>query len=139
MPAKKKVFCVEISDILDPDQEDSVIEIVKGYLKKDNETLKDYFEQTDTIEVRRLSEEEVKKLSERLKSVNDISVKVYDLDEKKVEKESNVVRCPKCGFTLEFADWRCPECFYEFPDFELSGDEGEDEDEGDDEDEGNEE
>jgi hypothetical protein len=37
------------------------------------------------------------------------------------------VRCPKCGFTLEFADWRCPECFYEFPDFDFVGDEGEDE------------
>ena len=45
-------------------------------------------------------------MSDSLKSVNDISVKVYSLDEKKVEKDSNVVRCPKCGFTLEFADWR---------------------------------
>ena len=129
MPAKKNVLCVEISDILDQEQEDSVIEIVKGYLKKDEEELKDYFEQTDTIEVKRLSEEEVKKISDRLKTVKDISVKVYSLDEKKAEKESNVVRCPKCGFTLEFPDWRCPECFYEFPDFDFTGDEGTDESE----------
>ena len=129
MPAKKNVFCVEISDILDPEQEDNVIGIVKSYLNKDEETLKGYFEQTDTIEVKRLSEEEVNKLQGRLKSIKDISVKVYSLDEKKAEKESTVVRCPKCGFRLEFADWRCPECFYEFPDFEFSGDEDEGEEE----------
>ena len=125
MPAKKNVICVEISDILNPEQEDSVIEIVKGYLKKDEEELKDYFEQTDTIEVRRLSEEEAKKISASLKSIKDISVKVYNIDEKKVDKESTAVKCPKCGFVLEFADWRCPECFHEFPDFELSGDDSE--------------
>ena len=62
MPAKKNVFCVEISDILDPEQEDNVIGIVKSYLNKDEETLKGYFEQTDTIEVKRLSEEEVKRV-----------------------------------------------------------------------------
>ncbi|HEB33379.1 MAG TPA: hypothetical protein ENI15_21275 [Spirochaetes bacterium] len=127
MPVKKKVFCVEISDILDPDQEDSVIEIVKGYLKKDEEELKDYFDQTDTIEVKRLSEDEVKKISSSLESIKDISVKVFNIDEKKVEKESTVVKCPKCGFILEFADWRCPECFHEFPDFELSGEDDEEE------------
>ena len=127
MPAKKKVLCVEISDILDSDQEDSVIEIVKGYLKKDEEELKDYFEQTDTIEVKRLSEDEVKKISSSLESIKNITVKVSNIDEKKVEKESTVIKCPKCGFILEFADWRCPECFYEFPDFDLSGDDDEEE------------
>lgn len=138
MPAKKNIYYVEISDILEPEQEDSVIEIVKDLLNKNAETLREYFEKTDTIEVKRLTEAEAKNLSERLKDIKDINIRVYSINNKIEEKESTVVKCPKCGFILDYPDWRCPECFYEFPDYELAGD---DEEKGDDEentgDEGN--
>jgi lipopolysaccharide biosynthesis regulator YciM len=38
------------------------------------------------------------------------------------EKEADKVRCPSCGFVLEFLDWRCPECYHEFSEYEFFGD-----------------
>ncbi len=125
MPAKKNIYYVEVSDILEPEQEESVIEIVKGHLNKDTETLKEYFEKTDTIEIKRLTEAEAKNLSERLKDIEDISIRVYDWNEKIEEKKSSVVKCPKCGFILEYPEWRCPECYYEFPEYDFAADDEE--------------
>ena len=129
MPVKKNIYYVEVSDILEPEQEESVIEIVKGHLNKDTETLKEYFEKTDTIEIKRLTEAEAQNLSERLKDVEDINVRVYDKNEKIEEKESTVVKCPKCGFILEYPEWRCPECFYEFPEYDFDDNEEDTDDE----------
>ncbi len=127
MPKKQRVFNVEVSDIYEPEQEDFVIEKVKGYIQKDYETLKEYFKSTDTIEVKRLSEEDAKSLSSQLKSI-DVTVNIYNVQEKKVEEEKPLVKCPKCGYKLEYPDWRCPECYYEFPDYDFQGDEEEEED-----------
>ena len=124
MAGKKNVFCVEISDILEPEQEKFVIERIKGYVKQDEKDLREYFEKTDTIEVKRLPEEEAKNLAASLEG-KDLNVKVYNIDEKVVEKEAKQVKCPKCGFILEFADWRCPECFYEFPDYTFENEDEE--------------
>ena len=122
MPAKKNIYYVEVSDILEPEQEDPVIEIVKGHLNKDTETLKEYFEKTDTIEIKRLTKAEAQNLSERLKDIEDINVRIYDRDEKIEEKKSTVVKCPKCGLILEYPEWRCPECYYEFPEYDFADD-----------------
>ena len=126
MPTKKNVFCVEISDILEPDQEDFVIDNIKEYVKKDRESLKEYFEKTDTIEIRRISKEEAEKIADSLQG-KEISIRIYNIGEKKEEKESPRIKCPRCGFKLDYSDWRCPECFYEFPDYEFSDEETEEE------------
>ena len=125
MPVKKNIYYVEVSDILEPEQEDPVIEIVKGHLNKDTETLKEYFEKTDTIEIKRLTKAEAQNLSERLKDIEDINVRIYDRDEKIEEKKSTVVKCSKCGFILEYPEWRCPECYYEFPEYDFAADDDE--------------
>jgi len=62
-----------------------------------------------------------------LKSI-DVTVNIYNVQEKKVEEEKPVVKCPKCGYKLEYSEWRCPECYYEFPDYDFQGDEEEEED-----------
>jgi hypothetical protein len=119
MPAKDDRFSVEISEVYDPDQEDSVIEKIKGYVKKEAGELKGYFSETDTIVVKKLSEGESKKLAGELEGID---VKVHVLSGKKSEKkakETEKIRCPKCKAVLEFLDWRCPECFYEFPEYEY--------------------
>jgi Zn finger protein HypA/HybF involved in hydrogenase expression len=121
MPAKEKDerFSVEISEVYDPDQEDRVIEKIKGYMKEKAEELKEYFTETDTIEVKKLSEANAKKLAAALEGVD---VKVLVLSGKKSEKkakETEKIRCPKCHALLEFLDWRCPECYYEFPEYEY--------------------
>jgi lipopolysaccharide biosynthesis regulator YciM len=122
MPGKKNYFNVEISDIIEPEQENLVIETVKDYVKKDHEALKSYFESTDTIEIKRLSEEEARKLAEQLKG-SDIVVRLVNVHEKHKEREAAEIKCPRCGHVIEFADWRCPECYFEFSDYEFKGDE----------------
>jgi len=119
MPAKDDRFSVEISEVYDTDQEDCVIEKIKGYVKKEAKELKEHFSETDTIVVKKLSEGESKKLAGELEGIN---VKVQVLSGKKRDKkakETEKIRCPKCGAVLEFLDWRCPECFYEFPEYEY--------------------
>ncbi len=122
MPTKKNVYCLEISDIFEAEQEDFVIETIKPYMKEDREALKEYFEKTDTIEVKRLEKEEAEKLKATL-AEEDLTVRIYNVKEKKEEQAAAKIRCPKCGHILEFPDWRCPECYYEFPDYELGEDE----------------
>ena len=122
MPKKKeKLYYVEISDIIEPEQEDRVIEVVSPYLNKSYEELKSYFQTTDTIEVRRLSKEKADSLADEFKGL-DVTVKIESIDEKREKATSGQIRCPRCGHVLEFPDWRCPECYYEFPDYEFMGD-----------------
>ena len=119
MPAKDDTYSVEISEVYDPEQEDTVIEKIKGYSKKDSGALKELFAETDTIEVKKLSKTDAEKLAGELESID---VKVRVTSGKKTGKkaqESEKVRCPKCGAALEFLDWRCPECYYEFPEYEY--------------------
>ena len=118
MPSKKNVFCIEISDILEPEQEENVIDKIKNYVKEDRDALKNYFEKTDTIEIKRISEDEANKLAGSLQGM-DLSIKIYNISEKQEKKETTQIKCPKCGYVLDYADWRCPECFYEFPDYEF--------------------
>ena len=125
MAQKKNNFCVEISDIFEEDQEDFVIEKVVSFVKQNREELKEHFKTTDTIDVRRLTEEDAKKLCTELEG-KELSVKMTDIQQKKQEKEDSQVRCPKCNTALESLDWRCPECYYEFPEYEFVGDDDED-------------
>jgi hypothetical protein len=134
MPAKKNVYCIEVSDIFESEQEDFVIETIKPYIKEDRDALKEYFTKTDTIEVKRLEKEVAEKLKTTL-AEKDLSVRIYNIEDKKEEQAASQIRCPKCGHILEFPDWRCPECYYEFPDYELRGDEEEEEEGGEDEEE----
>ena len=86
MPAKDDRFSVEISEVYDPDQEDVVIEKIKGYVKKETEELKAHFSETDTIVVKKLSEGESKKLAGDLEGFN---VKVLVLSGKKGGKKAD--------------------------------------------------
>lgn len=123
MAQKKKSYSVEISDILEPEQEDFVIDKIGRFVKQNVEELKEYFKATDTIVVKRMSEEDAKNLCEVLKN-RDLSVSMYDVQERQKERESEQIRCPRCGFVLESLEWRCPECYYEFPEYGFE-DEGE--------------
>jgi len=125
MAQKKSSFCVEISDILDEEQEDFVIEKLASFVKQNREELKEHFMTTDTIDVRRLTEEDAKKLCTELEG-KELSVKMYDIQQKSLEKELNQIRCPKCNTVLETLEWRCPECYYEFPEYDFMGDDEED-------------
>jgi tRNA(Ile2) C34 agmatinyltransferase TiaS len=121
MAQKKNSFSVEISDIYEEEQEDFVIEKVVSFVKQNREELKEHFKTTDTIEVKRIAEEDAQKLCTELEG-KDLSVKMYNVDQKKQEKEANQIRCPKCNTVLESLEWRCPECYYEFPEYEYQGD-----------------
>ena len=122
MEKKKKTLCVEVTDIFEPEQEDFVIEAVGDRVKQSREELKDYFETTDTIVIKRLARDEADAIVGKLEG-KEVSVRIFDMDVERGQKETETVRCPKCGFQLEYPDWRCPECYYEFPDFELRDEE----------------
>ncbi|KPJ86214.1 MAG: hypothetical protein AMS17_13505 [Spirochaetes bacterium DG_61] len=122
MAQKKPSFNVEISDIFDEEQEEFVIQKVAPCVKRSVEELKEYFKKTDTIEVRRISEEEAKGLCKELEG-RDLLVKMYGIKQRQIERESKQIRCPKCGTVLETLEWRCPECYHEFPEYEFVGDE----------------
>jgi hypothetical protein len=124
MAQKKNSFGVEISDIYDEEQEDFVIEKVVSLVKQNREELKEHFKTTDTIDVRRISEENAQKLCRELEG-RDLSLKMYNLELKKQENVTNEIRCPKCNTVLETLEWRCPECYYEFPEYEFQGDDDE--------------
>lgn len=76
MSKKEDIYNLEVSDILESEQEDFVIEKIQGYVNKDYETLKDYFKATDTIEVKKLSESQAKTLSDQLRACG-VATKVY--------------------------------------------------------------
>jgi len=118
MKEKRKSFCVEISDILEPEQEDYIIEKVKRYLNKDYEEIKEYFKTTDTIKIKKLSEEEASNLNNELKEL-DVTTNVFNPQEKNEKKEASKIKCPKCGYVLDYPEWRCPECYYEFRDYKF--------------------
>jgi rubrerythrin len=109
-----------ISDIIEPEQEDKVIEAVGGIVKKERAELKEYFMKTDTIQLEGLSRDEAERLVKKLEETG-VSVEVSSYDEAG-ETESGSVRCPQCGCAVEGGDWRCPECYFEFPDYEFRQD-----------------
>jgi len=115
-------FCVEISDIMEPDQEDMVIEKVKDFIGKDYQELKEYFRESDTIEIKKLNASQARMLEKHFKDTG-LSIRVYDENLLKQHKQAEVIQCPRCGYRLEFSDWRCPECYYEFSDYQFRGDE----------------
>lgn len=121
MAEKKKKFNVEITDIFEPEQEDAVINRIRGYMKENDEELKEYFKSTDTVVVKRLYGDEAQKLTEGLKGI-DVTVSMFDVKEKRKEEEDTRVKCPHCGHMLEFQDWRCSECYYEFPNYTFTND-----------------
>jgi rubrerythrin len=118
MPENKNNYSIEITEIYEPEQEDFVIENVKGILKKNYEELKNYFKETDSIKVKKLTEEQAKALSQKLESV-EVKVEITGEKNKKKVDKPPVIKCPKCGSKLEYLDWRCPECFYEFPEYDF--------------------
>jgi len=122
MAKREKYYSVEITDIFEPEQEETVIAKAGKYVKQTDEELTEFFKTTDTLVVKKLTEEEAKQLIDELDGM-DLSVRMKSTGEKSKQKESSVVKCPKCGFVLEYAEWRCPECYYEFPDYELEADE----------------
>jgi tRNA(Ile2) C34 agmatinyltransferase TiaS len=129
MAENKSYYSIEITDIYEPEQEDFVIEKVKGILRKDYDELKKYFKETDSLRVKKLTEEKAKSLAEELEAI-DVKVEIIgDKKTKKAEKPS-VIKCPKCGSKLEYMDWRCPECFYEFPEYDFKGEDETEEPEG---------
>jgi len=124
MAKKTTSFCIEISDILEPEDEDQIIKIIGPYLKKEYDELKQYFQTTDTIEVRRISNETAHTIERQCEGL-EVSTRIYSIEEKRIEAESKQIRCPRCGAVLEYPDWRCPECYYEFPDYTFVGDDEE--------------
>jgi len=121
MAKKKDLYYVEITDIIEPEQEDKVIEVVSSYVKRDYQELKDYFQQTDTLQVKKLSKEDAEGIVSKLDGI-EVITKIYSHEDKIKEAQSNKIRCPRCGYVLEYPDWRCPECYYEFPDYEYVDD-----------------
>jgi len=121
MAKKKDLYYVEITDIIEPEQEDKVIEVVGSYLNKEYQELKDYFQQTDTIQIKKLEKDEAENIVEKLVGL-DVVTKIYSQKEKLKEAQSGMIKCPRCGYVLEYPDWRCPECYYEFPDYEYVDD-----------------
>jgi tRNA(Ile2) C34 agmatinyltransferase TiaS len=124
MAQKKAMFNVEISDVFEDEQEDLVIEKVVPFLKESADELREHFKTTDTIEVRRISEAEAKTLCSELEG-KDLAVRMYSIGERQKERVAEQIRCPKCKAVLDSLDWRCPECYYEFPEYEFTGDEDE--------------
>ncbi|RKX94694.1 MAG: hypothetical protein DRP84_06400 [Spirochaetes bacterium] len=121
MAKKKDLYYVEITDIIEPEQEDKVIEVVNSYVKKGYQEMKDYFQQTDTLQVKKLSKEDAEGIVSKLEGI-EVITKIYSHEDKIKEAQSNKIRCPRCGYVLEYPDWRCPECYYEFPDYEYVDD-----------------
>jgi rubrerythrin len=126
MTATNDRYSIEISEIYEEEQEDFVIEKVKGLLKKNKEELKTYFNETDTLVIKKLSKSDAEKLAKEFDSI-DVKVEVKSGKAKKKAEKEPEIRCSKCGAKLEFEDWRCPECLYEFPDFDFSDDTSSDE------------
>jgi len=121
MAKKKDLYYVEITDIIEPEQKDKVIEVVNSYVKKGYQEMKDYFQQTDTLQVKKLSKEDAEGIVSKLDGI-EVITKIYSHEDKIKEAQSNKIRCPRCGYVLEYPDWRCPECYYEFPDYEYVDD-----------------
>jgi rubrerythrin len=125
MTATNDRYSIEISEIYEDEQEDFVIEKVKGLLKKNKEELKEHFKETDTIVIKKLSKSDAERLAKEFNEI-DVKVEVKSGKQKKKAQKEPEIRCPKCGAKLEFKDWRCPECLYEFPDYDFSDDESSD-------------
>ncbi len=121
MAKKEKYYSVEITDIFEPEQEETVIAKAGKYVRQTDEELAELFKTTDTLVVKKLTKDEAKQLIDELEGA-DLSMRMYSIGEKSKQKEASVIRCPKCGFVLEYAEWRCPECYYEFPDYDLEAD-----------------
>ena len=112
-------YSVEISEIYEEEQEDSVIDKVQGLVNKNKEQLKEYFKETDTLVVKKLSKSDAEKLVKEFEGI-DVKVELMSGKAKKKVQKEPVIRCPKCGFKLEYMDWRCPECLHELPEYEFT-------------------
>ena len=119
---KENKFCLDVTDVIEPEQEAAVIEAVKGYVKKNRDELHAYFKATDSIEVGGLAEGEALALREKLEHWN-VTLRIRGPGESGEDSEDSSgrerVTCPQCGAVLESLDWRCSECFYEFPEYEY--------------------
>jgi rubrerythrin len=120
MASAQKNVQLEISDIIEPEQEEVVIRQLVGVVDEDEEKLREHFRTTDTYVVQNLSKTQARSLTAALKD-QDLSIRTIDPIDVESKPDQERVRCPNCGFVLEFADWRCPECYYEFTDYEFSG------------------
>jgi len=118
MTATNDRYSIEISEIYEEEQEDFVIEKVQGLLKKNKEELKAHFKETDTLVIKKLAKSDAEKLAKEFDSI-EVKVEVKSGKQKKKAEKEPEIRCPKCGAKLEFKDWRCPECLYEFPDYDF--------------------
>jgi protein-arginine kinase activator protein McsA len=126
MQVKDDLYTIQISEVYDTGQEDFVIEKIKGYLKKDTAELKSHFKETDTVVVKKLSKDDANSLAKELETI-DVKVEILGGKPKKKQEDKKEIRCPKCGAKLEYQDWRCPEFYYEFPDYEYLDETSEDE------------
>ena len=119
MTPTNESYSVEISEIYEEEQEDIVIDKVQGLVKKKKEQLKEYFKETDTLVVKKLSKSDAEKLAKEFEG-KDVKVEVISGKAKKKAEKEPEIRCPKCGFKLEYKDWRCPECLHELPQYEFT-------------------
>lgn len=126
MTPARKTLHLEISDIIEPEQEEAVIREVADLVAENEEQLREHFRTTDTFVVKKLTPDQARALAEALKK-HDLAVRTIDPRKQEPLGDQERVRCPRCGHVLEFADWRCPECYHEFEDYrfdegqELSG------------------
>ena len=71
---KEDFFCIEISDVVNNDEEDSVIEKIKEYIPNNFANLKQLFKTTNTIIIDDLTEEDTKSAFDSL-IIEDITLK----------------------------------------------------------------
>jgi hypothetical protein len=123
---KENSVTLEISDVLKREQEEAVIEAVRDRAGKTGAELSEYFKATDSITVEGLPEAEAAAIRGRLEPLG-VTVRARgpgtEAPGPDDEAKREAVACPRCGCVLESLDWRCPDCFYEFPEYEYRGEE----------------
>jgi len=120
MAPARKTLHLEISDIMEPEQEDAVIRALEG-MGRSGEELRERFRTTDTCVVKDLSPDTARALADDLRA-HGLEVRTIDPRKQESPPDPGSARCPRCGHLLEFADWRCPECYYEFEDYRFEDD-----------------
>ncbi|MFW6181094.1 MAG: hypothetical protein ACOC8N_05040 [Spirochaetota bacterium] len=120
MAPARRTLHLEVSDIIEPEQEDAVIRALAA-LGRSGEELRERFRTTDTCTVKNLSPEQARALAEELRA-HRLEVRTIDPRKQESTPDQESVRCPRCGHLLEFVDWRCPECYYEFEDYRFDDD-----------------
>ncbi len=119
---KDTLLTLEISDVFEPKQEAAVIEAVKDRAGKTGAELSAHFKATDSITVGGLTEAEADAIRRELEPLG-VTVRARgtgaEARDEDGEPKREAVACPRCGSILETLDWRCPECFYEYPEYEY--------------------